>query len=42
MDTNLVVIMVKHSEIKENMEKLEDKAVLEYYKICNLPRVYHI
>ena len=39
---DFVVIMVKHSEIRENMEKLADKVVLDCHNICNLPGVYHI
>lgn len=41
-DIDLVVIMVKHNEIKENMAKLEGKVVLDCHNICNLPEVYHI
>lgn len=41
-DVDLVVIMVKHNEIKENMNKLEGKIVLDCHNICNLPNVYHI
>lgn len=41
-DTELVVIMVKHNEIKENMEKLSGKIVLDCHNVCNLPGVYHI
>ena len=41
-ETDLVVIMVKHNEIKENMEKLKDKIVLDCHNICDLPGVYHI
>ena len=39
---DLVVIMVKHNEIKENMDKLVGKVVLDCHNICNLPGVYHI
>ncbi len=39
---DFVVIMVKHDEIKENMEKLADKIILDCHNICNLPGVYHI
>lgn len=39
---DFVVIMVKHNEIKENMEKLTSKVVLDCHNICNLPGVYHI
>lgn len=41
-DTDLVVIMVKHNEIKEHMEKLTGKIVLDCHNICKLPGVYHI
>ena len=41
-DTDLVVIMVKHNEIKENMDKLSEKIVLDCHNICDLPGVYHI
>lgn len=41
-DVDLVVIMVKHSEIRENMDKLADKVVLDCHNICDLPGVYHI
>ena len=39
---DFVVIMVKHNEIKENMNKLTDKVVLDCHNIINLPDVYHI
>lgn len=39
---DLVVIMVKHNEIKENMEKLVDKVILDCHNICKLEGVYHI
>ena len=39
---DFVVIMVKHNEIKENMEKLTGKVVLDCHNICKLPGVYHI
>ena len=41
-DIDLVVIMVKHNEIRENMEKLSGKIVLDCHNICNLPGVYHL
>ena len=41
-DVDLVVIMVKHNEIRDNMNKLEGKIVLDCHNICNLPGVYHI
>lgn len=43
LDTvDLVVIMVKHNEIKENINKLSNKIVLDCHNIINLPNVYHI
>lgn len=39
---DFVVIMVKHNEIKENMDKLAEKIVLDCHNICNMPGVYHI
>ncbi len=39
---DFVVIMVKHNEIKDNMDKLKSKVVLDCHNICNLPGVYHI
>lgn len=41
-EVDFVVIMVKHNEIKENMDKLKDKIVLDCHNICDLPGVYHI
>ncbi len=41
-EVDFVVIMVKHSEIKEQMEKLTGKIVLDCHNICSLPGVYHI
>ena len=39
---DLVVIMVKHDQIKENISRLADKVVLDCHNICDLPGVYHI
>ena len=39
---DFVVIMVKHNEIKENMDKLTGKVVLDCHNICPLPGTYHI
>ena len=39
---DFVVIMVKHNGIKENMDKLKSKVVLDCHNICKLPGVYHI
>ncbi|MBB5265385.1 UDP-N-acetyl-D-mannosaminuronic acid dehydrogenase [Catenibacillus scindens] len=41
-DVDMVVIMVKHNEIKDNMKKLKGKVVLDCHNIINLPGVYHI
>ena len=41
-DVDLVVIMVKHTEIKENVDKLKGKLVLDCHNIINFPGVYHI
>jgi len=41
-DVDLVVIMVKHTEIRENVDKLGGKLVLDCHNICALPGVYHI
>lgn len=39
---DLVVIMVKHDEIKNNIEKLKGKIVLDCHNICDADEVYHI
>ncbi len=39
---DFVVIMVKHDEIKINMDKLKGKIILDCHNICDLPGVYHI
>lgn len=39
---DLVVIMVKHDEIKENVDKLAGKVVLDCHNIIHKPGVYHI
>ena len=41
-DVDLVVIMVNHNEIKENMEKLANKIVLDTRKVCELPGTYRL
>ena len=38
----LVVIMVKHNEIRDNVEKLRGKVILDCHNIIHLPDVYHI
>ena len=39
---DLVVIMVKHNEIREHMDKLKGKLILDCQNVINLPGVYHI
>lgn len=39
---DLVVIMVKHDEIRENVEKLKDKVVLDCHNIIDSMETYHI
>ena len=39
-DVDMVVIMVGHNEIKENIDKLKDKIVLDTRHICELEGVY--
>ena len=39
---DLVVIMVKHDEIKENADKLAGKVVLDCHNVIHLSGVYHI
>ncbi len=41
-DVDFIVIMVGHNEIKENMEKIKDKLILDTKNICNLPGVYKL
>ena len=41
-DVDLVVIMVKHNEIKENMDKLKDKVVFDTQNICTLEGAYKL
>lgn len=41
-DIDMVVVMVKHNEIKENAEKLTNKVILDCQNVINLPEVYHL
>ena len=41
-EIDFVVVMVKHHEIKENMDKMTNKIVLDCHNIIHLPNVYHI
>lgn len=39
---DLVVIMVGHDEIRKNMDRLEEKVVLDTRNICEMSNVYRI
>lgn len=41
-DIDLIVIMVGHNEIKENMNKIANKVILDTRKVCNIDGVYHL
>lgn len=41
-EADLVVIMVKHDEIRENMDMLRGKIVLDCHNVCRLDGVYHL
>ena len=41
-DVDLVVIMVKHNEIKRNWDALRGKVILDCHNICPLEGVYHL
>ncbi len=41
-DVDLVVIMVGHDEIKQHMEKLAGKLVLDTRQVCTLPGTYRL
>ena len=41
-DTDLVVIMVNHNQIKENMDKLKGKIIFDTRKCCDLPGTYRL
>ncbi len=41
-NTDMVVVMVKHDEIRENADKLSGKIVLDCHNIIDGSRVYHI
>lgn len=41
-DVDLVVIMVKHDQIKDNIEKLKGKIVLDTQNVCNLQGTHHL
>ncbi len=41
-DIDMVVVMVKHNEIRENIDKLTTKIILDCHNIINLKGAYHI
>ena len=41
-DIDLIVIMVKHDQIKQNWDKLKEKVILDCHNICPFEGVYHI
>lgn len=41
-DVDMVVVMVKHTEIRENVDKLAGKVVLDCHNVIDLTGVYHI
>lgn len=41
-DVELVVLLVGHDEIKQNMDKLKDKVILDTRKICDLEGTYRL
>lgn len=41
-DVDMVVVMVKHNEIVQNMQKLKDKIVLDCHNVITLSGAYHI
>ena len=41
-DLELVVLLVGHDEIKQNMDKLKGKVILDTRKICDLDGVYRL
>lgn len=41
-DVDMVVVMVKHTEIRESANKLAGKVVLDCHNVIDLPGVYHI
>ncbi|MEE0835697.1 MAG: nucleotide sugar dehydrogenase [Clostridia bacterium] len=42
LDTDFVVIMVGHSEICENINKLKNKIILDTRNVCSLPGTYKL
>lgn len=41
-DVELVVLLVAHNEIKENMDKLKGKVILDTRNICSIEGTYRL
>ncbi len=41
-DIDFIVIMVKHNEIRKNMDKIKGKIILDCHNICPFSGTYHI
>lgn len=41
-DVDLIVLLVAHTEIKENMDKIKDKLILDTRNICHFEAVYKL
>ncbi|MCM1178997.1 MAG: nucleotide sugar dehydrogenase [Clostridium sp.] len=41
-DIDMIVIMVAHDELKENMSKIEDKVILDTRNVCHFKGVYKL
>lgn len=41
-NVDMVVVMVKHTEIRENVDKLAGKVVLDCHNVIDLPGMYHM
>lgn len=41
-DIDMIIIMVKHDEIKNNLTKIKDKVIFDTQNICDLPNTYKL
>ncbi len=41
-DVDFIVIMVGHNEIKENMDKIKSKIILDTCHVCDFPNIYRL
>ena len=41
-DVDMIVIMVKHNEIRERVNLIANKVILDCHNVIDLPGVYHI